>query len=39
MPEGLSLEEYLRYANIDPPGHWFKEEVAVPWLSRVFGVR
>jgi hypothetical protein len=39
LPEGLSPEEYLRYANIDPPGHWFKGEVAVPWLSRVWGVR
>lgn len=39
MPEGLSLEEYLRYVNVDPPGHWFKENVVVPWLSRVLGIR
>jgi hypothetical protein len=38
MPEGLSLDEYLRFANVDPPGHWFKEDVAVPWLSRVLGM-
>jgi hypothetical protein len=38
MPEGLTLDEYLRYANVDPSGHWFKENVAVPWLSRVLGM-
>lgn len=39
MPEGLSLDEYLRYANVDPSGHWFKENVAVPWLQKVLQQR
>jgi dienelactone hydrolase len=39
LPEGLTDEEYQRYANIDPPGHWFKEDVAVPWLTRVLGLK
>ncbi len=39
LPEGLTDEEYMRYANIDPPGHWFKEDVAVPWLARVLGMK
>jgi len=35
MPEGLSMEEYYEYANIDVVNHAFKHEVAVPWLARV----
>ena len=35
MPEGLSMEEYFEYANVDAPMHCFKENVAVPWLSEV----
>ena len=35
IPEGLTNDEYLPYVNVDPPGHWFKEDVAVPWLKRV----
>ncbi len=35
LPEGLTMEEYFDYANVDVPQHCFKENVAVPWLSRV----
>ena len=35
MPEGLTDEEYYEYANVDVPNHYFKEDVAVPWLSDV----
>jgi len=35
MPEGLTMEEYFEYANIDVAQHAFKHEVAVPWLARV----
>lgn len=35
IPEGLSMEEYYEYANIDVMNHAFKYEVAVPWLARV----
>ncbi len=33
--EGMTLEEYFEYANVDAPAHCFKENVAVPWLARV----
>lgn len=36
MPTGLTVEEYLEYANVDVGHHYFKEDVAVPWLSGVF---
>ena len=35
LPEGLSMEEYFPYANIDAPMHHFKGKVAVPWLTKV----
>ena len=35
MPEGISMDEYFDYANIDVVNHAFKHEVAVPWLARV----
>jgi len=36
--QGMTMEEYLEYANVDVPQHCFKENVAAPWLSRVLGV-
>ena len=38
LPEGLSDEEYFRYANVDVPERSFKGNVAVPWLAKVLGV-
>ncbi len=35
IPEGLDMEEYFRYVNVDAPNHYFKSEVAVPWLKDV----
>lgn len=35
LPEGLTMEEYFPYANIDAPMHHFKGNVAVPWLAGV----
>ena len=35
IPEGLTGEEYLEYANVDAPNHYFKHYLAVPWLTRV----
>mgnify|MGYP000868951556 FL=1 len=35
VPEGLSMEEYFPYANIDAPAHCFKGNIAVPWLVEV----
>ena len=37
MPEGLALEEYFEYANVDAPNHYFKDDLAVPWLAKLFG--
>jgi len=33
IPEGITADEYLDYANVDAPNHYFKAEVAVPWLK------
>lgn len=38
IPEGVTLDEYFVYANVDAPNHYFKERLAVPWLKRVFGI-
>ena len=35
LPEGLTVQEYFRYANVDAPMHHFKGNVAVPWLANV----
>ena len=32
MPEGLHTEDYLRYLNACDDEHYFKDDVAVPWL-------
>jgi hypothetical protein len=34
IPEGVRLEDYGRYANYDGD-HYFKEDIAVPWLRKV----
>ena len=36
IPEGLDMEEYFQYANVDAPNHYFKADVAVPWLREMF---
>lgn len=33
IPEGLDGNEFFRYANVDAPNHYFKADIAVPWLS------
>ncbi|MFP4029233.1 MAG: alpha/beta hydrolase family protein [Candidatus Brocadiia bacterium] len=33
--EGMSMEQYFEYANVDVLQHCFKENVAVPWLTNV----
>jgi len=35
LPEGLSDKEYLERIYINPAEHYFKDDVAVPWLSRM----
>ena len=36
IPEGLDQAEYLEYANVDVPCHYFKGYLAVPWLAAHF---
>jgi dienelactone hydrolase len=38
IPEGLHIDEYYRRGNTDPPNHYFKGHIAVPWLARTLGV-
>jgi len=35
IPEGLDGEEYLEYSNVDAPNHYFKANLAVPWLTNI----
>lgn len=37
LPEGITMEEYFEYANVDAPQHRFRPERALPWLAKVFG--
>ena len=36
IPEGLDIYGWFEYANVDPPRHYFKGYLAVPWLARHF---
>ncbi len=36
--EGITDDEYYEYANVDVDDHCFKENIAVPWLTKVLGV-
>jgi len=38
IPEGLSLDQWFEYANVDVANHAFKPDLAVPWLQRTFGM-
>lgn len=38
LPEGLLLDDYFRRSNTRPAEHYFKGHLAVPWLSKVFGL-
>ena len=38
IPEGLDDFEWLDHANVNAPRHYFKGYLAVPWLTRRFGL-
>lgn len=38
FPEGLTLEAWFEYVNVDVVNHNFKGDVAVPWLRQVMGL-
>ena len=35
MPEGIDAAEFFRLANVDPPMHYFKSELIIPWLKKI----
>ena len=37
LPEGVTMEPYFEYANVDPKFHCFRPERAIPWLAKVSG--
>lgn len=38
LPEGVTMDEYFEYANVDAPNHRFRPDRAVPWLAKVFAI-
>lgn len=36
IPEGITMDEYFEYANVDAQYHCFRPARAVPWLAKVF---
>ena len=37
--EGMNSMGTCEYANVDIPNHYFKEELAIPWLNTLFSNR
>jgi len=33
LPEGIDASTYFKLVNVDPPMHYFKEELIKPWLK------
>ena len=38
IPEGITMEDYFRFANVDAPNHRFRAERAIPFLSGLWGI-
>ena len=36
LGEGMTGTQFLEYANVDAANHYFKRELAIPWLNKVF---
>ena len=36
LPEGITQAEYLDRVNVDPSFHYFKGDIAIPWLQKTF---
>lgn len=34
IPEGITNEEYFRYANVVPEHHFYKSDLCVPWMEK-----
>ena len=35
LDEGLDSKTYFEAVNVDPPSHYFKNELVIPWLRKV----
>lgn len=35
LPEGLDAQTFFQLANVDPPSHYFKNELVLPWLRKI----
>ena len=35
LPEGMSQEAFFDAVNVDPPSHYFKHELILPWLKKL----
>ncbi len=35
MPKGIDRATFFRLANVDPPSHYFKSALILPWLDRL----
>lgn len=35
MPSGIDRATFFRLANVDPPSHYFKSHLVLPWLTRL----
>lgn len=33
LPEGINYETYFAMTNVDPPMHYFKYELVIPWVK------
>ena len=34
LPEGVDAATFFKLVNVDPPMHYFKEELVLPWLKK-----
>lgn len=35
LPSGIDRDTYFRLVNVDPPSHYFKKELVMPWIHRI----
>ncbi len=35
MPYDIDRDTFFRYANVDPANHYFKGEIAIPWVKKL----
>ena len=35
LPGGVDRDTFFKMANVDPPAHYFKHELVLPWLEKV----